>query len=121
VAYVSNESGRPEVYVTSFPKPGRKWQVSKEGGYLAFWRRDGKEILFQSPVGRMIAVEASARGDSLELGAEKPLLVLPTYQEPFALFWPTPDHQRFLSVSGVSAQPRDPLRLIQNWPALIKK
>jgi Tol biopolymer transport system component len=121
VAYVSNESGRTEVFVTSFPKPGRKWQVSKNGGYIAFWRRDGKEILYQSPDGRMIAVDVTTRGEVLELGAEHPLLQLPTFQEPFCLYSPTTDHQRFLSVSGISAQPRDPLRLIFNWPALLKK
>jgi Tol biopolymer transport system component len=121
MAYVSNASGRQDVFVTSFPNPGRKWQVSKNGGYVAFWRRDGREILYQAPDGRMVAVEVGVRAGSLELGAEKPLLLLPTYQEPFVLYSPTADHKRFLSVSGVSAQPKDPLRLVFNWPALLKK
>jgi len=121
VAYVSNESGRSEVFVTSFPKPGRKWQVSKNGGYIAFWRRDGKEIMYQAPDGRMIGVDVIARGDILEFGAEHPLLQLPTFQEPFCLYSPTSDHQRFLSVSGISAQPKDPMRLVINWPTMLKK
>jgi Tol biopolymer transport system component len=121
ITYVANESGRSEVFVTSFPRAGRKWQVSKNGGYVVFWRRDGKELLYQSPEGRMIAVPVSARGETLELGAETPLLLLPTFQEPFIQYWPSTDHQRFLSVSGVSAQPREPLHLVLNWPALLKK
>jgi serine/threonine protein kinase len=121
IAYVSNESGRPEVFVTSFPKPGRKWQISKNGGYIAFWRRDGREVMYQSPEGRMIAVDVTTRGEILELGDERPLLQLPTIQAPFCLYSPTADHQRFLSVSGVSVQPKDPMRLVFNWPALLKK
>lgn len=49
--YVSRESGREEVYVTSFPKPGRKWQLSANGGTQARWRPDGKEIFFVSTDG----------------------------------------------------------------------
>ncbi|HEX7616229.1 MAG TPA: protein kinase, partial [Thermoanaerobaculia bacterium] len=44
--YSSDEAGRWEVYVTSFPRPGRKWQISTEGGAYAFWRADGKEMLY---------------------------------------------------------------------------
>jgi Tol biopolymer transport system component len=43
-AYTSNESGRDEVYVQSFPPSGGKWQVSTGGGAQPHWRRDGKEL-----------------------------------------------------------------------------
>ncbi|MCI0613111.1 hypothetical protein L0244_08990, partial [bacterium] len=47
VAYVSNESGRPEVYVTTFPSSaGGKWQISTDGGDHPQWRRDGKELYY---------------------------------------------------------------------------
>ena len=53
LAYVSDESGRFEVYVTSFPALDQKLKVTDAGGGRPRWRRDGKEILFiglQSPV-----------------------------------------------------------------------
>src|SRR5262249_10268948 len=46
VAYTSNESGRDEVYVQTFPAGGGKWQISTEGGDQAQWRADGRELLF---------------------------------------------------------------------------
>ncbi len=49
VAYGSNESGRMEVYVVPFPGPGRKWQISTQGGSWPQWRRDGREIFYRGP------------------------------------------------------------------------
>ena len=49
MSYVSNESGRNEVYVTAFPGGGAKWQVSKDGGTSPRWRRDTREIFSSMP------------------------------------------------------------------------
>jgi hypothetical protein len=62
VAYISDESGRKEVYVRPFdPSSGfgdAKWQVSKEGGLgLIQWRRDGKELYYLTPDGGVMAVD----------------------------------------------------------------
>ena len=46
VVYVSDESGRNEVYVRDFPKGARKWQISADGGIAPRWSRDGREIFF---------------------------------------------------------------------------
>ena len=48
IAYQSNESGRPEIYVQEFPDARNKWQVSTEGGTESFWRGDGKELFYRS-------------------------------------------------------------------------
>jgi len=56
VAYSSNESGRWEVYVTSFPEAHGKWQVSNAGGDQPRWRSDGKELFYLAPDSRMMAV-----------------------------------------------------------------
>jgi len=56
VAYSSNESGRWEVYVTSFPEAHGKWQVSDAGGDQPRWRSDGKELFYLAPDSRMMAV-----------------------------------------------------------------
>ena len=46
LAYSSAESGRPEVYVQTFPGTGGKWMISREGGITARWARTGREIFF---------------------------------------------------------------------------
>ena len=48
LAYDSNETGTPEIYVRSFPEPGEKYRVSTSGGMIAQWSRDGKELVFFS-------------------------------------------------------------------------
>jgi len=53
LAYMSIESRRDKIYVTSFPQPTEKWQISQGGGELPRWRRDGQEIFFLGPEGLM--------------------------------------------------------------------
>ncbi|HUP62231.1 MAG TPA: protein kinase [Thermoanaerobaculia bacterium] len=56
VAYVSNESGRHQVYVVRFPVYGSRVQISTEGGTQPTWRGDGKELFYVAPGNRMISV-----------------------------------------------------------------
>ncbi|HEX9724139.1 MAG TPA: hypothetical protein VGC53_07630, partial [Vicinamibacteria bacterium] len=58
LAYVSNESGREEIYVTPFPGPGGKLQISTEGGTEPLWSRDGRELFYRSGE-KMMAVAIS--------------------------------------------------------------
>ncbi len=68
VAYVSDESGRQEVYVASFPEAARRQRVTSEGGTQPRWSRDGKEI-FYIRAGHLVAVPVTgARGDALAFG-----------------------------------------------------
>lgn len=46
--YVSNESGRMEVYLRPFGGPDRKWPVSGEGGLHPLWSHDGRRIFYRS-------------------------------------------------------------------------
>lgn len=46
ITYISNASGRSEILVQSFPIPGRKWQISTEGGFRPIWSPRGDEIFF---------------------------------------------------------------------------
>jgi|SRR5215831_12434942 len=54
VAYSSNESGRPEVYVQPFPGPGGKWMISAEGGSYPHWAHNGREVFFRNDEKMMI-------------------------------------------------------------------
>ncbi|MFN0110172.1 MAG: protein kinase domain-containing protein, partial [Blastocatellia bacterium] len=56
LVYQSNESGRNEIYVQAFPEPGRKVIVSKGGGTLPRWRRDGRELYYVAPDDKLMAV-----------------------------------------------------------------
>ena len=58
LAYVSDESGRSEVYVQRFPEGGARWQVSAQGGTEPLWAPDGREIFYRSG-NRVMVVEVS--------------------------------------------------------------
>jgi serine/threonine-protein kinase len=68
LAYTSNESGTFEVYVRPFPGPGGKWQISKGGGSSPLWSRDGRELLFETLDGRVMAAGYSVKSDSFAAG-----------------------------------------------------
>jgi eukaryotic-like serine/threonine-protein kinase len=60
LAYVSNESGRYEVYVQPFPMLDGKWQVSTEGGREPVWARSGREIFYRNG-GKMMQVSVTTQ------------------------------------------------------------
>ena len=121
VAYASSESGRPEIYVQSFPATGGKWQVSTGGGAQPHWRRDGKELFFMAPDRRLMAVEVKL-GASVELGT--PTALFQTQVSSFSSpnrYDVSADGQRFLLNSTVQEASRNPIVVIHNWAAGIKK
>jgi Tol biopolymer transport system component len=61
VAYNSDESGRNEVYVQSFPGTGGKWQISNEGGVQPVWARDGREFFYRNG-DKMMATDVTPDG-----------------------------------------------------------
>lgn len=109
VAYQSAETGRAEVYVQAFPGPGRKMQVSNGGGGPPSWRRDGRELTFNSPAG-VVAVAISATGNAVSAGRPEVLFALPEGSQMVGL---SSDGQRFL----VSANPESPtpVTVLLNW------
>jgi Tol biopolymer transport system component len=71
-AYVSNETGRNEVYVQTFPPSGAKWQISAQGGSEPRWRADGKELFYRAGDGKLMAVPVKP-GASFETGTPQAL------------------------------------------------
>jgi Tol biopolymer transport system component len=115
IAYVSNETGRNEIFVRSFPGPNRRRQVSTDGGTQPVWNPNGKEIFYR--VGdKMMAVGLSATGAALTLSQPVEL-----FERPFAYgagitipnYDVTRDGQRFLMVKDEFTAGR--LRMILNW------
>src|ERR671914_480654 len=64
LAYCSNESGKPQVYVQAFPGPGAKIQVSNEGGTDPVWRRNGRELFYRNGDSMMAVAVLTASGFS---------------------------------------------------------
>ena len=69
----SNESGGGEVYVTRFPEPVGKWQVSTDGGGFPVWSRDGRELFYRGSDGTLMAVPIAA-GSELRARCADPAL-----------------------------------------------
>jgi len=120
VAYTSNETGRPEVYVQSFPEPARKVQISVAGGDQAMWRRDGRELYFLASDRTLMAVDVTG-GAAFEAGAPRPLFAT---HGPAAditgsrnYYMPSPDGQRFLGVTESEVRSSAPITVIVDWPA----
>jgi len=71
LAYQSNETGRFEVYVRSFPGPGGRWQVSTAGGEMPTWSPTGKELLFRVDQQVMVVEYSAAQQGSFNVSAPR--------------------------------------------------
>jgi hypothetical protein len=127
IAYSSDESGRYEVYVTPFPGPGGKWQVSTASGDWPRWRRDGKEIFYVAPAdNKLMAAAVNGRGSAFEVGAVRPLFDTRVAGPPSVrpgqgrMYDISPDGQRFLVNTVAEEAASAPITLVVNWPALLK-
>ena len=116
-AYYSNESGRSEIYVVSFPKPSEKWQLSNAGGSLPQWRGDGREVVYLGRDNRLTAVQVEERGSGLDVAAPHPLFDTRPVG-PRSFFDVSPDGQRFLINSRRSESLSSSITLLQNWTRL---
>jgi serine/threonine protein kinase len=115
IAYVSNESGKEEVYVMPFPGPGGKWQISTTGGRAPHWTRGGQEIVYQAPGDEIMAVEVRS-APTFQSGIPKVLFKTNLRPPPGGQFEVTPDGERFL-VNLRPGDAADPVSLVQNWAA----
>jgi eukaryotic-like serine/threonine-protein kinase len=116
LAYRSDESGRPEVYVRPFPGPGGKWQISSEGGAEPLWARNGKQLFYRGS-GKAWAVDIRTAGG---FSASKPRLLFEDsgFGSGFPHVWDLSlDGQRFLmvKVGDRKAIPLTEMVLVENW------
>jgi Tol biopolymer transport system component len=113
IAYESTESGESEIYVQSFPTPGRKVRISSDGGNEPFWSRGGKELLYDHSSGLMaVSIES---GDDFRPGVPRVLL---TSDEEITAGDVTADGERFLASVATEPSRRD-IRLFLNWAAAL--
>lgn len=120
IAYQSDESGRFEVYVQQFPKPGRRVQISASGGAMVRWRSDGKELFYIALDGRLMAVAITMSPDGNSLEAGTPTRLFPTHVggavqgNSWAQYVPSRDGQRFL-MNTVVEENAAPITVVLNW------
>jgi eukaryotic-like serine/threonine-protein kinase len=124
VAYASNETGKWEIYVTSFPEPRGKWQVSVGGGEQPRWRGDGKELFYLSPASKVMAVPVNT-GDNFDSGTPVTLFQA-TPRQPIPLYDlfvydVSRDGQRFLIITPVKEAETAPMSVVLNWAAKLNK
>jgi eukaryotic-like serine/threonine-protein kinase len=115
LAYGSSESGRVQLYVTSFPSGSGKWQVSIAGGDMPAWRRDGKELYFTGS-SEVQAVDVNAVGGQFNPGPPRTLSRLGNAIANGRVFDAMPDGSRFIAPI-VPTDASSPIHLLLNWPA----
>ncbi len=120
IAYTSDESGRQEVYVRSFPEPGAKRQVSTEGGFDPLWNPNGRELFYRRD-GQMIAVETKTEGE-LVLGTPRLLFESDSHSAQGASYDVSADGERFVMIDRLeSVPPPRELVLVQNFAEEVKR
>jgi len=114
MAYMSDESGRQEIYVTPFPGPGRRWRVSTDGGVYPTWSASGHELYYQGLDGAVVGVPMDLSEGTVRIGSPAALIAArPTgLSYPYA---PTDDGRRFLLID--SQLGTQTLNVILDWTA----
>jgi Tol biopolymer transport system component len=115
--YLSDESGRQEAYVAAFPGPGgRRWQVSRGSVYQAWWRSDGREIIYPARDGSGIyAVSVTPEGSGLRFGNPVKLCTLRNVRAGTI----APDGQRLLLAVLRTPEVQPPIQLVTHWTGLL--
>ncbi len=117
MAYVSNESGRYEVYAQPYPGPGGKWQISTDGGMDVRWTANGRELTYRNG-DKMMAVDITTQ-PAFSAGKPKMLFGGP-YVPPvpnFSYYDVSADGQRFLMLKPAEQSQAAPAQIVvvQNW------
>jgi eukaryotic-like serine/threonine-protein kinase len=123
IAYVSDESGRSEVYVRAFPGPGQKWTISTDGGSEPIWPRKSDQIFYRA-ADAMMVVDVKT---TPEFSAGKARRLFEQAYERSDAYWPnydaTPDGRRLLMIREI-APPHTAQRqinLVLNWTEELKQ
>jgi serine/threonine-protein kinase len=114
LAYVSNESGRNEVYVQPYPGPGAKWPISTDGGTEPAWSPDGRELYYRRD-DQLFAVPVETKPD-FSTGRARPL-----FEGPYEImdgarnYDVMPDGKRFVMIRSDSAHLPERFHVVSNW------
>ena len=123
VAYVSDESGRGEVYVQAFPATGAKWPISSGGGDQPRWRPDGKELFFVGPNRTLMSVEVVAGPSGIEASAPKKLFTTNLPETTITgirnTYLVADNGRRFLVTLNIGEG--SDVQVVVNWPEALRR
>ena len=117
LAYSSNETGQPEVYVVPFPNAGdAKWPISANGGNEPVWSHSGRELFYRNEAGELVAVQVETEatftpGQSEVLFPAAEFRSFPIH----AQYDVTPDDERFIMIRNVRGDQSGELTVVVNW------
>jgi eukaryotic-like serine/threonine-protein kinase len=120
VALQSDESGRYEIYIDSFPEPRGKLRISTGGGVLPQWSADGRELFYVSGDSMLMAVSLKVGTDAIEPSTPHALFPLLVIDTDVSSYDAARDGQHFL-VLETAEHAAQPLTVIVNWPMLLDK
>ena len=123
LAYISDESGRFEIYVQPYPGPGGKWQISTEGGTEPMWNPNGRELFYRSG-DKMMAVDIASQ-PSFSAGTPR-MLFEGRYETPIVPidnYDVSLDGQRFLMLKPSEQAQAAPtqINVVLNWFEELKR
>jgi len=125
LAYQSDESGSPEVYVQAFDGitagTKRRWRVSAGVGGLPRWRADGRELFYVTYTGRMMAVAVHAPGDGLAFDTPQMLFQTRPLPKTWNFYDVSPDGQRFLMNLPLEVTHSPAITVLTNWIEKLKR
>jgi Tol biopolymer transport system component len=122
LAYISNESGRFEVYARAFPATESKWRISTAGGTQPRWRADGRELYYLAADGKLMAVPLKVIDNALEVAAPTALFQTGSFGTAVnSHFTATPDGERFLLRAPGEAADTAPITVVLNWLSTLKE
>ncbi len=123
LAYISDESGRYEIYVQPYPGPGGKWQISTEGGTEPVWNPNGRELFYRSG-DKMMAVDIATQ-PGFAAGTPRMLFEGPYEPAPVPIdnYDVSPDGQRFLMIKPSEQAQAAPtqINVVLNWFEELKR
>ncbi|CAN5810978.1 hypothetical protein BH20ACI3_BH20ACI3_18250 [soil metagenome] len=120
IAYVSDESGKFEVYVQSFPASGGKWKISTDGGHHPLWL-GGTELIYITPSRKLMAVNVKA-SSTFEVSVPRELFETRISGVGFRRNYDvTADGQRFLVITQDEEEKPSPISVVFNWTADLKR
>jgi Tol biopolymer transport system component len=119
VAFASRESGRPEVYVTTFPDHRQTWPLTTEGGQVLSWSKDGREILVATLSGHIVGYPISTDGG---FSRGQPTTVVRDVGSAAAYSTATRDHSRIvIRVSPDAAKDKGEIRVLFGWQDALRQ
>ncbi len=118
LAFLANDSGQAEAYLTPFPGPGEKVRLSSGGARLLRWSPDGKTLFYLAADGRMMALPVETT-PTLRTGV--PTAMFTIAGRPWISFQVSSDGTRFLAVVPESSADEQPMTVVVDWPASLER